>query len=166
MSADPAEAPRRGSLVLLLRYRLHGASRRLCDLSAAPERERDRGRYQRVELEARGYHREHEEDEEECHQDRQASPYFDVEADHGSRRKEPDRKQRAECHTDQEASCQRDRGDLKRASQPYLEHVAENWLGPIRKEAHRASSGRARRRSTTRIEADIVQTMTRSVNRR
>src|SRR3972149_559675 len=86
MSADPAEAPRRGSLVLLLRYRLHGASRRLCDLSAAPERERDRGRYQRVELEARVYHREHEEDEEECHQDRQASPYFDVEADHGSRR--------------------------------------------------------------------------------
>ena len=40
--ADPAEAERRGRLVLLARDRLHRAARRLGDLRAPPQRQADR----------------------------------------------------------------------------------------------------------------------------
>ena len=51
VAADPAEAERRRGLVLLARDRLDGAARRLGDLGAAPEDERDRRGGQRSELE-------------------------------------------------------------------------------------------------------------------
>ena len=53
MAADPAEAERRGRLVLLARDRLDRAARRLGDLRAPPERQADRRRGERVELELR-----------------------------------------------------------------------------------------------------------------
>ena len=105
--------------------------------------------------------RQEEEDEEERHEDRKAAPDLDVETDHRPRRQELDREQRPERDADQKASRERERRDLERPLQADSEHVLEDRLGPVGEEAHRASSGRARRRSTTRIDADIVHTITR-----
>ena len=85
VAADPAEPERRGCLVLLARDRLDGAARRLGDLGAAPEDERDRGRGERAELELRRDRGEAEVDDEDRDEDRQAAEDLDVEADEGTR---------------------------------------------------------------------------------
>jgi hypothetical protein len=105
--ADPAEAERRGGFVLLVPDRLHGSSRRLGDLCAAPEDQPDGRRLESGErLDVRQVRnrlvepRQREVDEEDGHDDRQAAPELDVGADQHARRPEANSEQRAEHEPD------------------------------------------------------------------
>src|SRR5919197_2733554 len=160
MPADPAETERGGGLVLLARDRLHRAARRLSDLRATPEDESDRRRGERIELQPHADGRQREVDDEDRHEDRQAAPDLDVQADQRTRRPEVDRERGTEQDPDQGAAGERGPRDPQRALDPLLGHVADGRLDPVG-QAHRASFGSASRASSSRISAESVQTMVR-----
>ena len=117
VAAHPAEAERRGALVLLARDRLDRAARRLGDLRAAPQDERDRRSRERVvELEPRRHRGQAEVDDEDGDEDRQAAEDLDVEPDQRLQRQEADRHQRPEDDPDQRC-CRRPRSQ-RRAGSP------------------------------------------------
>ncbi len=132
MPADPAEAERRRRLVLLARDRLDGTARRLGDLRAPPEDERDRGGGERPELELARDRGQAEVDDEDGDEDRQAAEDLDVEPDQRPQRPELDREQRAEHDPDQRAADDGDRRDPERPRQALLEDVARRPARPSR----------------------------------
>ena len=157
---DPAEAERRGGLVLLAGNGLDGAPGRFCDLGAAPERQADRRRREGVEAKVRAHRRQREVDDEDGYEDGQPAADLDVETDEGLGRPEADRQQRSERDPDQRAAHEREAGDAEGAGNTDLPHVARDRLDPLG-QVHRASLGRARRASSSRMLADSDQTSAR-----
>ncbi len=164
MPADPAEPERRRRLVLLARDRLDGTSRRLGDLRAPPEDERDRGGEEGAELEPGRDRGQAEVDDEDRDEDRQAAEDLDVEPDQRLQRQELDRQQRPERDPDQRAADDGGRGDTERPRQAVEDDVVDDRLGPVgaleprarRRRRLRRPPARAGRRSPTGArEVDI-----------